>query len=117
MNKSSECLLWFATTQDEAINEGSKSSHDGHGASFALKLRVAHLFVVEFLSKLRRLEEATDEQEIKPVVEFVNALTVLLVDSRLTPFSDNQSYSKLRYNPRKWTRVKHTYACEYKFII
>ena len=104
MNKSSECLLWFATTQGEYSSEGSKSSTDCHGASFALKLRVAHLFVQEVLSKMRRLEEAT-EQEIFPLVEFANALTVLLVDSRLTQSSDNQSHSKLRYNSRRCTRT------------
>ena len=111
-NKSSDCLLWFATTQDDYFSEGSKSSTDCHGASFALKLRVAHLFVQEVLSKMRHLEEAT-EQEIFPLVEFANALTVLLVDSRLTQSSDNQSHSNLKYNSLTFSRTTVLYIYIY----
>lgn len=95
MNKSSDCLLWFATTCKEGTNsiEGSTISTDCHRASFELKLRVAHLFVQEVISKLHRHDEAT-EQEIYHLVELASALTVLLSDDRLTPSGD--SHSKLR---------------------
>lgn len=95
MNKSSDCLLWFATnTKEELSAERFKDSTDSHQASFGLKLRVAHKFVEEVTSKIRRLDEFT-EQEIFPLVEFANALSVLLSDSRLTPDPD-ESHSILR---------------------